>query len=126
MGDQVELRIARQESGDDCFSARILLHMFSPCTSPVKANASSRHHERERLRKTLKGQCTQIFANVKVDSRGEATCDDILALLPAVERLFEAEGISFARHDFEIMVDIMDLDDSGGIDKTEFCRGIVS
>eukprot|EP00928_Gymnodinium_smaydae_P036731 TRINITY_DN2562_c0_g1_i1.p1 TRINITY_DN2562_c0_g1~~TRINITY_DN2562_c0_g1_i1.p1 ORF type:complete len:460 (+),score=119.38 TRINITY_DN2562_c0_g1_i1:62-1441(+) len=99
--------------------------MFNSCAAVTKSHASSRSHQREKLRQLLKDRCAKMFSQVQTDMRGEASCQEILALLPEVETLFDEFQIAFARHDFEEMIYIMDQDDSGGIDKGEFCRGIM-
>lgn len=106
--------------------------MFARCADITSAGdpklrntSSTRSIARERLRKDLEEQCLAMFSNVEVDASGDACCKRIMQLLPQIEAVFEQLRLPFARHDFEAMVGIMDQDGSGGVDKGEFCRGVV-
>merc|ERR1712194_298209 len=65
------------------------------------------------------------MGGLEKDINGDASRDDIMKLLPTIEQLFHKEGIDFIPQDFESMVEIMDQDGSGGVDLSEFVRGIV-
>lgn len=104
--------------------------MFARCADVGEpklrdVSSSTRSIAREKLRKELEEKCLAMFRNVEVDASGDACCKRIMQLLPQIEAVFEQLRLPFARHDFEAMVSIMDQDGSGGVDKGEFCRGVV-
>ncbi len=62
--------------------------------------------QREHLRKLLILRCSELFDGLPLDDDGNANRADVIAILPAVEKLFEDGGIQFTHFEFEGMLDM--------------------
>uniref|UniRef100_A0A7S2LRT0 EF-hand domain-containing protein n=1 Tax=Zooxanthella nutricula TaxID=1333877 RepID=A0A7S2LRT0_9DINO len=80
--------------------------------------------ERDAMFKTVAKACASIFDSTYTQD-GEATREDLVNVLPKVARVFEDNGLPYTKHDLVCMLELMDTDASGSIDRTEFCRGIL-
>jgi len=98
------------------------------CESVFEKNQLRLDEERaegEAKRQFLKERCEELFDRIAHNARGEATVDDVKSILPLISDLFIQEGVSFAYHDLQGTAYVMDTDNSGTIDKEEFCRGVL-
>merc|ERR1719215_1189020 len=81
--------------------------------------------ERENSRKVVSGVCGQIFTEIRTDPYGEASKAELMERLPKVQEMLERLGVTTAEAELSHMMDVMDTDGSGAINKTEFCRGLL-
>jgi len=82
--------------------------------------------ERETKRKQIGNSISDLFDTLEHDEDDACSHDQIRSILPQVAELFEIYAIAFAYHDLENVVDLMDVDCSGQISKSEFTHGILS
>jgi len=82
--------------------------------------------DREAKRGTVVDQCEALFGQASVNDAGEASVEEIKALMPYVEQVFQRLRIPYDQHDLANIVTLMDQDASGLISKEEFLHGILS
>jgi len=81
--------------------------------------------ERERLRRLLAHACMDMFDDIEHNEQGEAQREVLLRLLPRIALMFDEHNVPYTRHDLVCMIDLMDTDASGSVNRTEFCRGVL-
>lgn len=81
--------------------------------------------EREFMFETVEKACADIFDTTVTGEQGEAHKDELAKMLPKVAKVFEENGLPYTRHDLVCMMELMDTDASGSINRQEFCRGIM-
>jgi len=82
-------------------------------------------HERESARKYISQRCSQFFNDIKTNEFGEAMRLELVNLLPKVAEMLDSMNVHFTRDDLVHMLEVMDTDGSGAINKTEFCRALL-
>lgn len=98
------------------------------CESMFDKNHLRLEEERldcEAKRQRLVARCEELFESITDEDNDEASTEKVLQLLPRISSLFVEEEVSFAMHDLQETAGLMDVDGSGKISKTEFCRGIL-
>eukprot|EP00930_Biecheleria_cincta_P006943 TRINITY_DN108070_c0_g1_i1.p1 TRINITY_DN108070_c0_g1~~TRINITY_DN108070_c0_g1_i1.p1 ORF type:complete len:692 (-),score=125.19 TRINITY_DN108070_c0_g1_i1:56-2131(-) len=81
--------------------------------------------DREATRRRIVARLEEVFDSITDEHNDEASTEKVLQLLPVISNLFVEEEVTFAMHDLEEIAGLMDVDGSGTISKTEFCRGIL-
>jgi len=82
--------------------------------------------EREQKREVLKLKSVELFALVEKDGVGRARPTDLEVVLPYVREMFEKLDIEYMEQEFDVILSMCDLDESGTISETEFVSGILS
>merc|ERR1712107_196779 len=82
--------------------------------------------EREQKRKTLVSHCTNLYDKINLTNEDGATKEELAGLLPEVAEIFDVLAIPYTKHEIENIMDVLDTDVSGFIDKEEWCNGILS
>jgi len=80
--------------------------------------------QRENMHKLLLQKCSEMF-DAMPSQQGCVAREDIIRLLPNIERMFEAEGISFAHHDLSGMIDLLDPNGCNALSKRDLSHGII-
>jgi len=86
--------------------------------------AEEDRRERDDRRLKLSDIFQDFFTDLPIDENGKATKEVIQEVIPKIKDLFETEGIVYASHEFDGMIEIMDNGD-GLLDKDEFCDGVL-
>merc|ERR1719436_1930361 len=81
--------------------------------------------EKETTRKTLLQNCQALFDEVVNADCDEIGRDDLMVMLPRIHGIFESLNMPYTFHDLQDMLDVMDTDGSGAVNKAEFCRGLL-
>eukprot|EP00747_Dinoflagellata_sp_TGD_P056590 gnl/TRDRNA2_/TRDRNA2_150180_c1_seq2.p1 gnl/TRDRNA2_/TRDRNA2_150180_c1~~gnl/TRDRNA2_/TRDRNA2_150180_c1_seq2.p1 ORF type:complete len:335 (+),score=83.86 gnl/TRDRNA2_/TRDRNA2_150180_c1_seq2:101-1006(+) len=66
-----------------------------------------------------------MFDEAEHDEAGECTSQELMKMLPRIQDLLESRYADFPRHNLERLINAMDTDGSGTIDKAEFSQGIM-
>mmetsp|Transcript_13731 Transcript_13731/g.37111 ORF Transcript_13731/g.37111 Transcript_13731/m.37111 type:complete len:761 (+) Transcript_13731:164-2446(+) len=81
--------------------------------------------EREVTRKILLETCQIMFDESVMEGVDGVSREQLVLLLPRIREMFDALNVPYTTHDLEDMVEVMDTDGSGSINKSEFCRGLL-
>jgi len=90
------------------------------------------HLEREQKRNALNARLGEVFDLMiekdlaNGERRSEVSLEEVHESLPSVMKVFDEAFIAYSRPDMEFVVNIMDTDESGGVNKEEFVHGLVS
>lgn len=84
--------------------------------------AEEHRQERDNKRKTLLKSCGLIFDELGTGGIPKERFSELDELLPKVLELFKVHGIHLVEDDLCNVIDMMDADCSGVIDKNEFCH----
>jgi len=98
------------------------------CEAMFEKNAmklEEEQHEGEVKRKFLIEKLEMTFDMLPHNELGEATYEDVMKIVPQISKLFMDAAVPFMRSELENVVQVMDTDGSGNIDKNEFCRGVL-
>jgi len=82
--------------------------------------------EHEEKRVQVKKWCSDEFALLRKDDRGEASTPAVTAILPKFALLLAKLEIEFQQDDLDSSPEYMDEDESGGISGPEFLHGLMS
>lgn len=80
--------------------------------------------EKEFKRRSMVKACTEMFDKVIINSN-ECPVEELFQLIPEICSFFEVNNVPYTRHDLHTMIELMDTDGSGAINRAEFCRGIL-
>merc|ERR1719223_1277360 len=81
---------------------------------------------RDIKRRRILRMCGDLYDEVEVDDEGDARIEQLVGLLPRVGEMFRQEGLRFSSEEqLEGVAVAMDVDASGTISKSEFCRFLV-
>jgi len=89
------------------------------------ARIEEQRQERETKRRMLEHFAAELFDEIDSERVGSLGRQDLLKYKDQIASLFASAGVAFPCYDFEHMFTIMDYDDSGTIEKTEFVHGIL-
>lgn len=91
------------------------------------ARIEEQRQERDKKRRNLENFAAELFDEIDQECAGSGCLDrqSLVKYTDQIESLFSSAGVAFPCYDFENMFTIMDLDDSGTIEKAEFVHGIV-
>jgi len=81
--------------------------------------------ERESSRAYISQRCSTFFGEIKTNEFGEAPRTELVLLLPRVAEMLESMNVQFTRDELVHLLEVMDTDGSGAINKTEFCRALL-
>jgi len=83
-------------------------------------------HEREIVRKGLLEKCQALFDEVaQHEDSDEVSSETIRRLLPRLHKMFESFNLPYTMRDLQDIVNVMDTDGSGSVNRSEFCRGLL-
>lgn len=78
--------------------------------------------DRETTRSALLDYCKQLFDDFAEDGSEEMSDVQVRSMLPRIQEMFDLMHVRYTAHELEDMLQLMDLDGSGSINKSEFCR----
>jgi len=84
--------------------------------------------DREMTRQALLEKCQTIFDEVVLatgSDEDEVPKETLMRTLPRLHETFDTLNLPYTAHDLQDMLEVMDTDGSGTINKSEFCRGIL-
>jgi len=81
--------------------------------------------EREHKRKVFAKCADDLFDSIDTTGSGSVTRNQLISCIQNIAELFEANEVNFVSHDLENMLDCIDLDASGTIEKSEFTHGVL-
>lgn len=81
--------------------------------------------ERESKRKIMQQRCRELFDSIDVNNNRVLPRSEIIKCKDQIMLLFEASGVNFRSHDLDQMFYIMDVNDTGIIERTEFAQAVV-
>eukprot|EP00931_Biecheleriopsis_adriatica_P045173 TRINITY_DN25894_c0_g1_i1.p1 TRINITY_DN25894_c0_g1~~TRINITY_DN25894_c0_g1_i1.p1 ORF type:complete len:735 (+),score=113.99 TRINITY_DN25894_c0_g1_i1:15-2219(+) len=90
-----------------------------------QARIEAERMERETKRKAMQQRCREIFDTLDVNKNRVLPRDELMKCTSQIANLFEALGVNFQRHDLDQMFYIMDYNDTGIIERSEFVQGVV-
>jgi len=79
-------------------------------------------------RQALLEKCQTIFDEVVLatgSDEDEVPKETLMRTLPRLHETFDTLNLPYTAHDLQDMLEVMDTDGSGTINKSEFCRGIL-
>lgn len=81
--------------------------------------------DREWKRKLMQQQCRALFDELDVNQNRVLPRSELMKCKGQIAKLFEVAGVNFQRNDLDQMFYIMDMNDTGIIEKDEFVSGVV-
>jgi len=79
----------------------------------------------EKRRKMLWEVCAEMMENVAEIEDGKADRRDVECLVPEIQALFDSENIRYATHEFECMLNAMDKNNDGLLNKDDLCSSVM-
>lgn len=81
--------------------------------------------DREWKRKLMQQQCRDLFDQLDVNQNRVLPRTELMKCKGQIAKLFEVAGVNFQRNDLDQMFYIMDINDTGIIERSEFVQGVV-
>lgn len=81
--------------------------------------------DREWKRKLMQQQCRELFDQLDVNQNRVLPRTELMKCKGQIAKLFEVAGVNFQRNDLDQMFYIMDINDTGIIERSEFVQGVV-
>lgn len=90
-----------------------------------QARIEAERVERESKRKEMQQRCRELFDELDVNKNRVLPRSILMNYTGRIARLFESLGVNFQRTDLDQMFYIMDYNDTGIIERSEFVQGVV-
>jgi len=90
-----------------------------------QARIEAERMEREAKRKEMQQRCREIFDGLDVNKNRVLPRSELVNCTDQIASVFESLGVNFQRNDLTQMFYIMDYNDTGIIERSEFVQGVV-
>lgn len=91
-----------------------------------KMRTGEERAEKEQARLRILKRTGQLFDSLKRNELGEAPAEQVLKLMPSIEKMLDSGGVDYCKDDLKRIIVLMDTDSTGNISREEFCNGILA